>query len=118
MGATQPKRWEADNGLWAVIKPLLPEVERRPRLPAGHPDRLVLQVILFVLPAGIAWEHLPQELGVGLRTFPRVGRRRKRQPPEPRKECGARGRSLGGNPNTAPGGQPASTRRTFSRRAR
>jgi transposase len=28
-------------------------------------DRLVLQGILFVLHTGIAWEHLPQELGYG-----------------------------------------------------
>ncbi|OKJ09986.1 transposase [Streptomyces sp. TSRI0261] len=30
-----------------------------------HPDRLVFQGILFVLHTGIAWEHLPQELGFG-----------------------------------------------------
>ena len=29
------------------------------------PDRQVLQGILFVLHTGIAWEHLPQELGFG-----------------------------------------------------
>lgn len=28
-----------------------------------HPDRLVFQGILFVLHTGVAWEHLPQELG-------------------------------------------------------
>lgn len=41
--------------------------------PAPHPltgrkrldDRQVLQGILFVLHTGIAWEHLPQELGYG-----------------------------------------------------
>ncbi|SEF17597.1 Transposase [Streptomyces sp. Ag109_O5-10] len=56
--------WEVDNELWAVM---LPKAERRMRH-AGrkrHPDRLVFQGILFVLHTGIAWEHLPQELGFG-----------------------------------------------------
>ncbi|MFH9554506.1 transposase, partial [Streptomyces sp. NPDC017435] len=57
----RPKPWEVDDDLWAVIEPLLPRVERRAR----HPDRLVFQGILFVLHTGIAWEHLPQELGLG-----------------------------------------------------
>lgn len=49
-----------------MIEPLLPEVERRARLPGKrHPDRLAFQGILFVLHTGIAWEHLPQELGFG-----------------------------------------------------
>lgn len=50
-----------------MVEPLLPRVERRVRH-AGrkrHPDRLVFQDILFVLHTGIAWEHLPQELGFG-----------------------------------------------------
>ncbi|GEC10722.1 hypothetical protein SSP24_83770 [Streptomyces spinoverrucosus] len=60
------KPWEVDNELWA-IEPLLPKVERRVRHPGRkrHPDRLVFQGILFVLHTGIAWEHLPQELGFG-----------------------------------------------------
>ncbi len=50
-----------------MIEPLLPKVERRVRHPGRkrHPDRLVFQGILFVLHTGIAWEHLPQELGFG-----------------------------------------------------
>ena len=50
-----------------MIEPLLPKVERRTRHPGRkrHPDRLVFQGILFVLHTGIAWEHLPQELGFG-----------------------------------------------------
>ncbi|MER6532922.1 IS5 family transposase [Streptomyces sp900105755] len=59
--------WEVDDELWAVIESLLPKVERRMRH-AGrkrHPDRLVFQGIMFVLHTGIAWEHLPQELGFG-----------------------------------------------------
>nr|WP_237546020.1 IS5 family transposase [Streptomyces sp. SID1046] len=53
--------------MWAVVEPLLPKVERRVRHPGRkrHPDRLVFQGILFVLHTGIAWEHLPQELGFG-----------------------------------------------------
>ncbi|WP_189601600.1 IS5 family transposase [Streptomyces lateritius] len=63
----RPKPWEADHELWAVIEGLLPKVERRPRHPVRrrHPDRLVFQGILFVLHTGVAWEHLPQELGFG-----------------------------------------------------
>lgn len=57
----RPKPWEVDDELWAVIEPLLPKAERRTR----HPDRLVFQGILFVLHTGIAWKHLPQELGFG-----------------------------------------------------
>lgn len=61
------KPWKVDDELWAVIEPLLPKVERRTRHPGRkrHPDRLVFQGILFVLHTGIAWEHLPQELGFG-----------------------------------------------------
>ncbi len=56
-----------DDELWAVIEPLLPKIERRTRHPGRkrHPDRLVFQGILFVLHTGIAWEHLPQEIGFG-----------------------------------------------------
>ncbi|MFF4083531.1 IS5 family transposase [Streptomyces sp. NPDC001777] len=66
-GVARPKPWEADDELWAVIEPLLPKVERRTRHPGRkrYPDRLVFQGILFVLHTGIAWEHLPQELGFG-----------------------------------------------------
>ncbi len=61
------KPWEISDELWAVVNPLLPKVKRRFHH-AGrkrHGDRLVLQGILFVLHTGIAWEHLPQELGFG-----------------------------------------------------
>ncbi|MEU9029028.1 IS5 family transposase [Streptomyces sp. NPDC048383] len=61
------KPWVVDDELWAVVEPLLPRVERRTRHPGRkrHPDRPVFQGILFVLHTGIAWEHLPQELGFG-----------------------------------------------------
>jgi hypothetical protein len=61
------KPWEVSNELWAVIEPLLPKHERRFRHPGRKrlDDRLALQGILFVLHTGIAWEHLPQELGYG-----------------------------------------------------
>lgn len=63
----RPKPWDVDDELWAVIEPLLPKVERWTRHSGRkrHPDRLVFQGILFVLHAGIAWEHLPQERGFG-----------------------------------------------------
>lgn len=53
--------------LWAVVEPLIPKVERRKRYPGRKriPDRQVLTGILFVLRTGIAWEHLPQEMGCG-----------------------------------------------------
>ncbi|KOU22725.1 transposase [Streptomyces sp. WM6372] len=66
-GVARPRPGDVDDELWAVIEPLLPKVERRARHPGRkrHPDRLVFQGILFVLHTGIAWEHLPQELGFG-----------------------------------------------------
>ncbi|ETK32769.1 hypothetical protein MPTA5024_28120 [Microbispora sp. ATCC PTA-5024] len=61
------KPWEVSDELWAVIEPLLPKHRRRSRYPGRKrlDDRQVLQGILFVLHTGIAWEHLPQELGYG-----------------------------------------------------
>src|SRR6267154_467408 len=63
--ATAP--WVVSDELWARIEPLLPKVERRFRYPGRKrvPDRLALQGILFVLHTGIAWRHLPPELGFG-----------------------------------------------------
>jgi len=53
--------------LWELFEPLIPRVERRYRYPGRKriDDRKVLTGILFVLKTGIAWEHLPQELGCG-----------------------------------------------------
>jgi transposase len=61
------KPWVVSDALWERIEPLLPKVERRFRYPGRKrlPDRQALQGILFVLHAGIAWRHLPLELGYG-----------------------------------------------------
>ena len=59
--------WVVSEELWSRIEPLLPRVERRFRYPGRKrlPDRQALQGILFVLHTGIAWRHLPLELGFG-----------------------------------------------------
>ena len=59
--------WIVSDELWERIEPLLPKVERRFRYPGRKrlPDRQALQGILFVLHTGIAWRHLPPELGFG-----------------------------------------------------
>jgi transposase len=61
------KPWVVSDELWGRIGPLLPKVERRFRYPGRKrlPDRQALQGILFVLHTGIAWRHLPLELGFG-----------------------------------------------------
>jgi len=59
--------WIVSDELWALVEPLLPKRERRFRYPGRKrlPDREALQGILFVLHTGIAWRHLPLELGFG-----------------------------------------------------
>ena len=59
--------WIVSDELWKRVEPLLPRVERRFRYPGRSrlPDRPALQGILFVLHTGIAWRHLPLELGFG-----------------------------------------------------
>ena len=61
--------WVVSDELWERVEPLLPRVERRFRYPGRKrlPDRQALQGILFVLHTGIAWRHLPLELGFGRR---------------------------------------------------
>ena len=72
------KPWVVSDELWERIEPLLPKVERRFRYPGRKrlPDRQALQGILFVLHTGIAWRHLPPELGFGggLDLLPPFGR--------------------------------------------
>src|SRR5262245_5461801 len=59
--------WIVSEELWGLFEPLLPRRERRFRYPGRKrlDDRLALQGILFVLHTGIAWTHLPPELGFG-----------------------------------------------------
>ena len=59
--------WVVSDELWELVEALLPRRERRFRYPGRKrlPDREALQGILFVLHTGIAWRHLPQELGFG-----------------------------------------------------
>jgi transposase len=59
--------WVVPDALWERIERLLPRVERRFRFPGRKrlDDRAALQGILFVLHTGIAWRHLPLELGFG-----------------------------------------------------
>jgi len=63
--ATPP--WIVPDELWELIEPLLPAHPRRFRYPGRRrlPDREALQGVLFVLHTGIAWRHLPPELGFG-----------------------------------------------------
>ena len=63
--ASQP--WVVSDELWELVGPLLPQKERRFRHPGRKrlPDREALSGILFVLHTGIAWRHLPLELGFG-----------------------------------------------------
>src|ERR671935_1181259 len=59
--------WIVSDELWALVEPLLPKKKRRFRYPGRKrlSDRQTLQGILFVLHTGIAWRHLPLELGFG-----------------------------------------------------
>ena len=59
--------WVVSDELWKRFTPLLPKQDRRFRYPGRKrlPNRQALQGILFVLHIGIAWRHLPLELGFG-----------------------------------------------------
>jgi transposase len=59
--------WIVSDELWELVEPLLPKKERRFRYPGRKrlPDRRALQGILFVLHTGVAWQHVPSELGFG-----------------------------------------------------
>ncbi len=61
--------WQVRDELWQVIEPLLPEHQPDPR--GGRPrveDRVAFGAIAFVLFTGIAWRHLPRELGCSAAT--------------------------------------------------
>jgi Putative transposase of IS4/5 family (DUF4096) len=66
--------WIVSDELWELIEPLLPRTQRRFRYPGRKrlPDRHALQGILFVLHTGIAWRHLPAELGSGSTCYRRL----------------------------------------------
>ncbi|HEX5927393.1 MAG TPA: IS5 family transposase [Baekduia sp.] len=56
--------WQVRDELWKVAAPLVPVHEPDPR--GGRPrvdDRVCFGAIVFVLFTGIAWQHLPRELG-------------------------------------------------------
>jgi transposase len=56
---------QVSDGLWEAVQPSLPVHEPDPR--GGRPrvdDRTCFGAIMFVLVTGIAWRHLPRELGV------------------------------------------------------
>ena len=56
--------WRVRDELWEAVEPLLPECPPDPR--GGRPrvdDRVCFNAIVFVLFTGIAWRHLPAEMG-------------------------------------------------------
>jgi transposase len=59
--------WIVSDAFWSRVVELLPTPPRRFRYPGRKrlDDRAALQGILFVLYTGIAWRHLPLELGFG-----------------------------------------------------
>jgi transposase len=59
--------WIVSDELWELVGPPLPKKQRRFRYPGRKPlpEREALQGVLFVLHTGIAWRHLPLELGFG-----------------------------------------------------
>jgi len=59
--------WIVSDALWERAERVLPRIERRFRYSGRKrlDDRAALQGILFVLHTGIAWRHLPLELGFG-----------------------------------------------------
>jgi transposase len=58
--------WVVSDESWELVEPLLPKRERsRPGGRIRLPHRQTLSGILFVLYTGIAWRHLPTELGFG-----------------------------------------------------
>jgi transposase len=59
--------WIVSDAFWSRVVQVLPRPQRRFRYPGRKrlDDRAALQGILFVLHTGIAWRHLPLELGFG-----------------------------------------------------
>jgi transposase len=67
MPVATSRPWDVPDGVWELVEPLLPKMTRRFRYPGRKRigDREALSGILFVLYTGIAWRHLPLELGSG-----------------------------------------------------
>lgn len=56
--------WQVRDDLWGLVEPMLPASE--PSAKGGRPrvdDRICFNAIVFVLFTGIAWRHLPREMG-------------------------------------------------------
>jgi transposase len=56
--------FEVRDELWDAIQPLVPPfkvLKKQGRRPVS--DRVAFNAIVFVLVTGIAWRHLPRELG-------------------------------------------------------
>jgi transposase len=56
--------WQVRDDLWGVVEPMLPARESSAK--GGRPrvdDRICFNAIVFVLFTGIAWRHLPREMG-------------------------------------------------------
>ncbi len=56
--------WKVRDELWEAVEPMLPVTEPSPE--GGRPrvdDRVCFNAIVFVLSTGIAWRHLPGEMG-------------------------------------------------------
>src|SRR3954454_6685292 len=63
-GGVAASMWQGRGELWEVVAPLVAVHEPDPR--GGRPrvdDRVCFGAIVFVLFTGIAWRHLPRELG-------------------------------------------------------
>jgi len=57
-----------DDGLWALVAPLIPTRRKRKGHRHGRdpiPDRAALTGILYVLRSGVPWQMLPKEMGCG-----------------------------------------------------
>src|SRR5919106_3675742 len=58
----RPQRYPSDTSdeQWAVIEPLLPQVNTGGR-PEKHPRRAIVDAILYVVRTGCAWRQLPAD---------------------------------------------------------
>jgi transposase len=64
-GVVSDSVWKVRDELWEAVEPLLPSHEPGPR--GGRPrsdDRACFGAIIYVMLTGVAWRHLPREIGV------------------------------------------------------